>query len=61
MAARHNYTLLLLLLAIFVFHSPFARWWATLGLPWYTIFLLWAVVIALVAANQLRGSSPRGD
>jgi hypothetical protein len=61
MAVRHDYTLLLLVLALFVFHSPFARWWASLGLPWYTVYLLWAAVIALVAYNQIRDSSAGGD
>ena len=61
MASRHDYTLLLLLVALFVFHSPFARWWASLALPWYTMYLLWALLIALVAINQLRASSHGGD
>lgn len=50
-------TLLLFLFALFVFHSPFTRWWTGLGLPWYTVFVLWFLVILLVAVNK----SSRGE
>lgn len=61
MAGRHDYTLLLLLLALFVFNSPFSRWWTSLGLPWYSMYLGWLILIALIAVNQFRDSSSRGD
>lgn len=56
-----DHTIPLALMALFVFHSPFSRWWADLGLPWYTIFAVWGLVIVLVAVNQLRGGKPDGS
>jgi|GEM_PF-2153672 len=52
-----GHALLLVLAAIFVFHSPFTRWWTELNLPWYTIFLLWFVLIALVALDNLNSDA----
>ena len=49
---RGDLTLILVLLAIFLFHSPFTGWWASLGLPWYSIFIFWLILIALSALNQ---------
>jgi len=51
---RNDLTLLLFFLALFIFHSPFSRWWTGLGLPWYTIFLFWFLLIALLAIKQWR-------
>lgn len=51
-----GHAILLVLGAIFIFHSPFTRWWAELGLPWYTVFLLWFILIALVALDSSSGS-----
>lgn len=48
-------TLLITLAALFIFHSPFTQWWTGLDLPWYTVFLLWLLVIALIAINSLGG------
>jgi len=50
---KTDLTLLLVLVALFVFHSPFTRWWSSLGLPWYTVFVLWFFIIALIAANAV--------
>jgi len=50
-----GHAVLLVLAAIFVFHSPFTHWWADLGLPWYTVFLFWFVLIALVALDNRKG------
>jgi len=55
-----GHALLLVLGGIFVFHSPFTRWWTDLNLPWYTFFLLWFVLIVLVALDNIKGG-PRGD
>jgi len=49
--------LLLLLLAVFLFLSPFTAWWAAAEPPWYVPFLLWAGLIALVAVEQTRRSA----
>ena len=54
-------TLLTTLAALFIFHSPFTRWWTGLGLPWYTVFLLWLLVIVLIAADALSGGRQSGD
>lgn len=54
---RGDLTLILVLLAIFLFHSPFTSWWASLGLPWYSIFIFWFVLIALSALNQRKTDS----
>ena len=43
---------LLLALALFFFASPFTDWWASVELHWITPFLLWAVVIVLIAVDQ---------
>ena len=59
MPTRGDHTVLLALLAVFVFHSPFSRWWANLELAWHTIFILWGLVILLVALNQ-RGDRSDG-
>lgn len=56
-----GHALLLVLGAIFVFHSPFARWWAEQGLPWYTVFVLWFVLIALVAIDNIMGDKSLDD
>ena len=49
-------TLILVLLAIFIFHSPFTGWWSNLGLPWYSIFVFWLLLIVLLALHQLKKS-----
>ena len=43
---------LLLALALFLFASPFTDWWASVALPWFTPFVLWALVIALIFVDQ---------
>lgn len=54
-------TLLTTLTALFVFHSPFTRWWTGLGMPWYSVFLLWLLVIVLVAVNAMTGGNDSAD
>jgi len=56
---KSDHTLLLMLLAVFLFNSPFFAWWADLHPPWYSIFITWGGLIALIAINQRRNS--RGD
>jgi len=51
---RHDHTLLIFFAAIFIFNSPLTSWWSRLGLPWYAIFIVWAVFILLVAMNHKR-------
>ncbi|MDZ7788056.1 MAG: hypothetical protein U5K73_08065 [Halofilum sp. (in: g-proteobacteria)] len=47
---RPDLVILLLLLALFLFFSPLAAWWARAELHWFVPFLLWALLIGLVAA-----------
>ena len=54
---RSDHTLLIVILAIFVFNSPFTTWWTQQALPWYTIFLLWLGLIALVGWHQITGEN----
>jgi len=55
--SRLDYTILLFIIALFVFNSPFATWWSRLHLPWYTIFLVWLAIIIMIAAKQRHGDS----
>jgi peptidoglycan/LPS O-acetylase OafA/YrhL len=47
---RPDLVILLLLLALFLFFSPLAAWWARAELHWLVPFFLWALLIGLVAA-----------
>lgn len=51
---RFDHTLLILIAAVFLFVSPLTSWWSSFELPWYAIFIPWAVVVALIAMNQHR-------
>jgi len=51
---RYDHTLLIFLAALFIFNSPLSNWWSKIGLPWYTIFLVWAGFIFLVIVNNKR-------
>jgi hypothetical protein len=42
-------TLLLGLFILLLFSSPILAWWATPGNVWYLPYLLWLVVILLIA------------
>jgi len=54
-----GHALLLVLGAIFIFHSPFTDWWAARSLPWYSVFLFWLVLIVLVALDNFKGAEDR--
>lgn len=58
--ARLDRVLLLFLLAVFLFATPFTSWWAHTEPPWYFPFLLWGGLIALVAFEQLTRSDDDG-
>lgn len=49
-------TALVFLLGVFLFASPFVSWWSGLHLPWYAIFVPWALLIALAAFNSRHRS-----
>ncbi|MEE9335319.1 MAG: hypothetical protein V3U65_14615 [Granulosicoccaceae bacterium] len=56
----HDHTLLILCVAVFIFSSPFTTWWSSFTLPWYAMFIVWALIILLVAVNQ-RNRRRNGD
>lgn len=59
---RHSgHALLLVLGAIFVFHSPFTQWWASLNLAWYSVFVLWLLLIVLVAIDNFISDADQSD
>lgn len=51
---RADHSIVIFMLALFLFNSPLNHWWSSLALPWYSLFLPWLLVIALVFWNQLR-------
>ena len=51
--------ILLLVFALFLFASPFTTWWAEAEPPWYWPFLLWGLLIALIAVE--RSARPKRD
>lgn len=42
------------LLALFLLASPFAAWWMEQTPPWYTSYLIWLGLIALIAVLNHR-------
>lgn len=49
---KTDYSLLISALALFGINSPLNHWWSTLTLPWYSLFVPWILIIALIAWNQ---------
>ncbi|QIT56156.1 hypothetical protein HC341_13705 [Aquisalimonas sp. 2447] len=47
-------SVLLFLLGLLVLASPFTTWWMSVGAPWYTAWVLWALLIGLTAALARR-------
>jgi fatty acid desaturase len=50
-------TLLLALLMLFLFATPFTLWWASSAFPWLLPYLLWLLVIILGAIISYRFNS----
>jgi hypothetical protein len=46
---RLDSIVLLVLLGVFVFGSPFTFWWAAMATVWYLPYLLWLGLIILIA------------
>ena len=46
---QNESTLLLILLALFLFASPFTNWWASDDNPWFLPYLLWLLVVLIGA------------
>lgn len=42
-----GYSVLLFLLGLLLLISPFTDWWMSIGAPWYTAWVLWALLIGL--------------
>lgn len=47
-------SVLLFLLGLLFLASPFTTWWTSTGAPWYTVWVLWAILIGLSAALARR-------
>ncbi|HEY8554588.1 MAG TPA: hypothetical protein VIL43_08630 [Burkholderiales bacterium] len=47
-------SVLLFLLGLFLFFSPFTFWWAELAPVWYLPYLLWLGLIVLIAVAARR-------
>ena len=45
---------ILFLFGTLMFASPWVHWWASGSLPWYTPYLLLALLIVLIALVQRR-------
>jgi len=50
-----GHTVPLLILAVLLFNSPLTAWLAERALPWYAMFVPWALIILLIGLNQRRG------
>ena len=60
MNERHprDRAVLVFLLALVLFVSPLIGWWSALDLPWWGMFVPWALVIGLAAlTGSRRGAS----
>lgn len=42
-------TILVVALALLLFATPVTYWWAQDDSPWYIVYLLWLIIIALSA------------
>ncbi|MCP3869410.1 MAG: UTP--glucose-1-phosphate uridylyltransferase [Gammaproteobacteria bacterium] len=51
---QNEFTLLLAMLALFLFSSPFTLWWASGDYPWFLPYLLWLLIILLGALLSNR-------
>lgn len=49
--------IILALLGLFFFASPFTDWWAGVRPVWYFPFVLWGALIGLIALAQWLGRS----
>lgn len=47
-------SVLLFLLGLLLLASPFTTWWMSVGAPWYTVWLLWGLLIGLAAVLARR-------
>lgn len=47
-------TLVLFLVMLFMFASPFTDWWASIQPPWYVPYLMWLGVTVATAAITRR-------
>ena len=55
-----DHSALVFLLGVLLFVSPLSGWWSALALPWYAMFVPWALVIALAALNAGAGGGRGG-
>ncbi len=45
---------LVFLFGLMMYATPFLTWWAVEDSPWYLPYLIWLIIIALVAFAQVR-------
>ena len=53
-APRHDLAVLLGLLTLLLFASPLTGWLVRLGLPWYSSYAMWGVIVFLGALLAQR-------
>lgn len=46
--------LILFLFGALMFASPWVHWWASGKLPWFMPYILWGLLIVLIAVIQRR-------
>lgn len=51
---QHESTLLLILLTLFLFASPFTTWWASGQNPWFLPYMMWLLVVLIGAWLHFR-------
>jgi len=44
-----DWLILLFLFAVFLIASPAVTWWASARHPWYSLYIIWFILILLVA------------
>lgn len=45
---------LVFLFGLMMYATPFLTWWAVEDSPWYLPYVIWLIIIVLVAFAQLR-------
>ena len=51
---KREHTLLIGMLSLFLFASPFTHWWASGHQPWFLPYLLWLLIILLCFWLSIR-------
>ena len=52
---QKNFAILLSIIFILLFLSPFSSWWSRLDWPWYLPYLLWfSIILAALFSSRLK-------